>query len=70
MCSRGRCEELCRAAPVSLESFQGTIAMDEQSDLDRRNDIRLITPLLLMALILVFGVLLYLYTGHALAAAI
>jgi hypothetical protein len=43
--------------------------METQSDLDRRNDMRLLTPLLLMALIVVGGILLYAYTGHALAAA-
>jgi hypothetical protein len=44
--------------------------MEKQSELDRRNDRRLLTPLLLMALILVVGILLYAYAGHALAAAI
>jgi hypothetical protein len=44
--------------------------MEKQSDLDRRNDKRLLTPLLLMALILICGILVYVYTGHALAAAI
>jgi hypothetical protein len=44
--------------------------MEKQSDLDRKNDRRLLTPLLLMALILICGILLYVYTGHALAAAI
>ena len=44
--------------------------MDKQSDLDRRNDTRLLTPLLLMALILVGGILLYTYAGYASAAAI
>jgi uncharacterized protein (UPF0333 family) len=43
--------------------------MPNQHDLDRRNDIRLITPLLLMAVILAVGILIYAYTGHALAAA-
>ncbi len=42
--------------------------MDKRSDLDRRNDTRLLTPLLLMALILVGGILLYAYVGHASAA--
>jgi energy-converting hydrogenase Eha subunit G len=31
-------------------------------------DIRFLTPLLLMALIVVVGILLYAYTGHSLAA--
>ena len=38
-----------------------------RSDLDRRNDARLLTPLLLMATILVVGVLVSVYTGHPLA---
>jgi hypothetical protein len=36
---------------------------------DRDNDIRFLTPLLLMATILAAGVLLFAYAGHALAAA-
>jgi hypothetical protein len=44
--------------------------MQKRSELDRRNDRLLLTPLLLMALILVGGILIYVYTGHALAAAI
>jgi len=43
--------------------------MPNQHDLDHRNDVRLLTPLLLMAAILAVGVLIYAYTGHALAAA-
>ena len=42
--------------------------MPYHHDLDRKNDIRLLTPLLLMAAILALGVLVYAYTGHALAA--
>lgn len=41
--------------------------MPNQRDLDRKNDLRLLTPLLLMAAILAVGVLLYTYTGHSLA---
>jgi len=43
--------------------------MEKQSDLDRKNDRALLTPLLLMALVLVLGILFYVYTGHASAAA-
>jgi len=43
--------------------------MQNQQDLDRTNDARFLTPLLLMAVILVGGILVYAYTGHALAAA-
>ena len=43
--------------------------MANQRDLDRRNDMRFLTPLLLMAVILVIGILVYAYSGHALAAA-
>jgi hypothetical protein len=42
--------------------------MPNQHDLDRKNDIRFLTPLLLMALIVICGVLIYAYTGHVLAA--
>ena len=42
--------------------------MVNQRDLDRQNDMRLLTPLLLMATILAFGILAYAFTGHALAA--
>jgi hypothetical protein len=44
--------------------------MPDQRDLDRKNDIRLLTPLLLMGVILVVGILIYALTGHALAAAL
>jgi len=44
-------------------------AMLNRRDLDRKNDIRLLTPLLLMAAILAAGILIYAYTGHSLAAA-
>jgi hypothetical protein len=68
MCSKGRGN---RAAPHLL-AWKALIAMqtEKQSDLDRRNDRALLTPLLLMALVLVLGILVYVYTGHALAAAI
>ena len=42
--------------------------MPNQRDLDRKNDIRFLTQLLLMALIMVFGLLVYAYTGHSLGA--
>jgi hypothetical protein len=40
----------------------------DQHDRDRRNDIRFLTPLLLMAAILAVGIVLYAYAGQALAA--
>lgn len=40
----------------------------KQENIDRTNDRRLLTPLLLMATILALGILIYAYTGHALAA--
>jgi hypothetical protein len=43
-------------------------AMPYQQDRDRNNDIRFLTPLLLMAAILAAGILVYSYAGHALAA--
>ena len=42
--------------------------MPNQRDIDRENDIRFMTPLLLMGLILVCGILAYAYTGHPLGA--
>jgi hypothetical protein len=42
--------------------------MPYQQDRDRKNDIRFLTPLLLMAAILAAGILLYAYAGHALTA--
>ncbi len=41
--------------------------MPKQSDLDRQNDMRFLTPVLLMAAILACAILVYAYTGHALA---
>lgn len=43
--------------------------MPSQRDIDRRNDARLLTPLLLMALVIAAGVRFYALTGYALAAA-
>jgi uncharacterized protein (UPF0333 family) len=42
--------------------------MPNQHDLDRRNDASLLTPLLLMAVLLVLGIVVLAYTGHSLAA--
>lgn len=42
--------------------------MANQRDLDRHNDARFLTPLLLMALILVIGILACAYAGQSLAA--
>jgi hypothetical protein len=42
--------------------------MPDQHELDRKNDGKFLTPLLLMAAILVIGILIYSYTGHSLAA--
>jgi hypothetical protein len=39
--------------------------MPKQHDLDRRNDTRLLTPLLLMAVIIVVGALILTYVAHA-----
>jgi hypothetical protein len=41
--------------------------MPNRHEIDRKNDVKFLTPLLLMALILACGILLYAYTGHALA---
>jgi hypothetical protein len=42
--------------------------MPDHRNSDRDNDVHFLTPLLLMAVILVGGILLYAYTGHSLAA--
>jgi hypothetical protein len=42
--------------------------MPNRHEFDRTNDVKFLTPLLLMALIHACGVLLYAYTGHSLAA--
>jgi hypothetical protein len=43
--------------------------MPNQRDRDRANDIHFLTPLLLIAVIVVCGILIFAYAGHALAAA-
>jgi hypothetical protein len=42
--------------------------MPDQHEIDRKNDRKLLTPLLVMALIVACGILIYAYTGHPLAA--
>jgi hypothetical protein len=42
--------------------------MPGQNERDRSNDVKFLTPLLLMAVVLVCGILIYAYTGHSLAA--
>jgi hypothetical protein len=42
--------------------------MPDRDDPDRRNDGKFFTPLLLMALLIACGILLYAYTGHSHAA--
>jgi hypothetical protein len=39
-----------------------------QREIDRRNDAKLLTPLLLMALVIAAGILFYALSGHALAS--
>jgi hypothetical protein len=39
--------------------------MPNQDETDRRNDNRLLTPLLLMAVIIVAASVIFAYTGHA-----
>jgi len=39
-----------------------------QHEIDRRNDAKLLTPLLLMALMIAAGILFYALSGHVLAA--
>jgi hypothetical protein len=40
--------------------------MATRNDADRKNDTRFVTPLLLMALVIVAGILAYTLAGHAL----
>jgi hypothetical protein len=42
--------------------------MSEQHNIDRKNDTRFLTPLLVMGLLIAAGILFYAYTGHATAA--
>jgi hypothetical protein len=60
-------QNIIRASPVELKTKHecaGTV-MPSQRDIDRRNDARLLTPLILMALVIAAGVLFYALTGHA-----
>ncbi len=41
--------------------------MPYQRDIDRKNDTRFLTPLLIMALVVLAGILVAAYTGHPLA---
>jgi hypothetical protein len=41
--------------------------MDNQREIDRRNDASLLTPFLVMAIVIVGGILIYELTGHVLA---
>jgi hypothetical protein len=52
---------------TNCENVQAA-SMSSQRDIDRRNDARLLTPLLVMALVIAAGILFYTLTGHALAA--
>jgi hypothetical protein len=66
----GIAPEHSRRAAVKLHTkpdCSGAV-MAGQRDIDRRNDARLLTPLLLMALVIAAGVLFYALTGHALAS--
>jgi hypothetical protein len=42
--------------------------VSSQDEIDRRNDAKLLTPLLLMAFLIAAGALIYALAGHALAA--
>jgi hypothetical protein len=61
---------ILRGLAVRLQNanVQASTVMPSQRDIDRQNDARLLTPLLLMALMIAAGVLFYALTGHALAA--
>jgi hypothetical protein len=62
-------EHFCDAA-VTLQTKRecsGAI-MANQREIDRRNDTRLLTPLLVMALVIAAGVLIYALSAHAMAA--
>lgn len=41
--------------------------MPNQHNIDRRNDRRLLTPLLVMAVIVMAAIVIFTYTGHAFA---
>jgi hypothetical protein len=42
--------------------------MPTHDERNRINDLKFLTPLLLMAVVLACGILIYAYTGHSLAA--
>jgi type VI protein secretion system component VasF len=62
-------QNIRRDLAVSLPAKRECSGNLMPSQLDRRNDARLLTPLLVMALVIAAGVLFYALTGHALAAA-
>lgn len=51
-----------------VEKRYSEALMPSQRKIDRRNDAKLLTPLLLMALVIAAGVLFAVLTDHALAA--
>jgi hypothetical protein len=59
-----------RDQAVGLPSTQQRAgrSMPSPREIDRRNDAKLLTPLLVMAIVIAAAVLYYALTGHALAA--
>ena len=62
-------QNILRGPVVRLQTKRECSGTVMPSQLDRRNNARLLTPLLLMALVIAAGVLFYALTGYALAAA-
>ena len=63
-------------APTAMSSAKSSLAVQvrplmsertSQNEIDRRNDAKLLTPLLVMALVVAVGILFYALSGHALA---
>ena len=53
---------------AALQVRSLTSERTSQYEIDRRNDTKLLTPLLVMALVIAAGILFYALSGHALAA--
>jgi hypothetical protein len=53
---------------VAMTSAVMTSEQTGRCEIDPRNDAKLLTPLLLMALVIAAGILVYALSGHALAA--
>jgi hypothetical protein len=58
----------CGVQGVAVQVRLLTSERTSQYEIDRRNDAKLLTPLLVMALVIAAGILFYALSGHALSA--